>query len=41
MEILNEIIREEYSDYLRERLIIRSKKQKELDIIKELKQKYE
>lgn len=41
METLNEIIREEYSDYLRERLIIRSKKQKELDIIKELKQKYE
>lgn len=41
MENLNKLIRSEYADYLRERLIIRTPKQRELDIFKNLSKSYE
>ena len=39
METLNEIMREEYSDYLRERLIIRCKKAKRIRYYQRIKTK--
>ena len=41
MENLNKLIRSEYADYLRERLIIRTPKQRELDVFKNLSKSYE